>query len=83
MSQTAWTWVPFCADGDVQGHNEILAQVIRDQQQAERIDSVVLAQLSMTVFLLTYPDPLREFGIPVFTSGQCGFERVAEVFKNG
>jgi hypothetical protein len=44
---------------------------------------VVLAQLSMTVFLLTYPDPLREFGIPVFSSGQCGFERVAEVFRNG
>ena len=71
------------AEGNVQGHNEILAKVIREHQKSGTIDSVVLAQLSMTVFLLTYPDPLREFGIPVFTSGQCGFERVAEVFKNG
>ena len=71
------------AEGNVQGHNEILAKVIRERQKSGKIDSVVLAQLSMTVFLLTYPDPLREFGIPVFTSGQCGFERVAEVFRNG
>lgn len=70
------------ADGDVQAHNELLAQAIRIHQQTEKIDSVVLAQLSMTVFLLSYPDPLAEFGIPVFTSGQCGFERVAEIWKN-
>lgn len=70
------------AEGKVREHNELLAQAIRDRQENEQIDSVVLAQLSMTVFLLSYPDPLREFGIPVFTSGQCGFERVAEVFKH-
>jgi len=69
------------AAGDVQGHNELLAQAIRGHQQTEKIDSVVLAQLSMTVFLLSYPDPLKEFGIPVFTSGQCGFERVAELLR--
>lgn len=71
------------AAGDVRAHNEILAQAIRAHQQKEKIDSVVLAQLSMTVFLLSYPDPLAEFGVPVFTSGQCGFERVAEVLRNG
>ena len=70
------------ADGDVEGHNELLAETIRSIQKTERIDSVVLAQLSMTAFLLTYPDPLAEFGIPVFTSGQCGFEQVAEVLEN-
>ena len=70
------------AEGNVQAHNELLGQAIRVHQQTEKIDSVVLAQLSMTVFLLSYPDPLKEFGVPVFTSGQSGFERVAEVLKN-
>lgn len=70
------------AEGNVQEHNELLAQAIRAHQQTEKIDSVVLAQLSMTVFLLSYPDPLKEFGVPVFTSGQSGFERVVQVFKN-
>jgi aspartate/glutamate racemase len=69
------------AEGNVQEHNELLAQAIRAHQQTEKIDSVVLAQLSMTVFLLSYPEPLKEFGVPVFTSGQSGFERVAEVLK--
>jgi hypothetical protein len=67
------------ARGDVEQHNAILAKKIRDTMQAEEIGSVVLAQLSMTVFLLSYPDPIREFGIPVFTSGQCGFEAIREV----
>ncbi len=44
--------------------------------ESEEIGCVVLAQLSMTVFLLSYPDPVNEFGVPVFTSGQCGFEAV-------
>lgn len=70
------------ADGDVEAHNRLLAETIRTVQKQEHIDSVVLAQLSMTVFLLSYPDPLSEFGVPVFTSGQCGFERVAELLKS-
>jgi aspartate/glutamate racemase len=70
------------AEGDVQGHNEHLARAIRVRQQIEKIDSVVLAQLSMTVFLLSFPDPVSAFGIPVFTSGQCGFERAAEVLRH-
>jgi Asp/Glu/hydantoin racemase len=69
------------AEGDVQEHNELLARAIRSHQQTETIDSVVLAQLSMTIFLLSFPDPLKVFGIPVFTSGQCGFQRVAEILK--
>jgi hypothetical protein len=71
------------AEGDVQGHNDLIACAIRARQAAGRIDSVVLAQLSMTVLLLSHPDPVAEFGIPVFTSGQCGFERVAEVLRHG
>lgn len=71
------------ARGEVQQHNAVLAQAIRAHQETGKIDSVVLAQLSMTVFLLSHPDPLADFGIPVFTSGQCGFERVAEVLRDG
>jgi aspartate/glutamate racemase len=70
------------AEGDVAEHNHLLAELIRFTQKTERINSVVLAQLSMTVFLLTYPNPLDEFGVPVLTSGQCGFERIAEVLKH-
>jgi hypothetical protein len=44
---------------------------------------VVLAQLSMTVFLLSYPNPAAEFGVPVFTSGQCGFERIRDFWRSG
>ena len=66
--------------GDIRGHNERLAQAIRDAQEREKIGCVVLAQLSMSVFLLSYPDPEATFGVPVFTSAQCGFERVGEIF---
>lgn len=65
---------------DIAAHNEHLATAIRKRLQSEPdIHSVVLAQLSMTVFLLSYPDPVAAFGVPVFTSGQCGFEAVREL----
>lgn len=67
--------------GDVLGHNQVLADQIREALQDKPISAVVLAQLSMTVFLLSFNDPIREFGIPVLTSGQCGFERVREVLS--
>jgi hypothetical protein len=67
------------AGGNVVGHNEILARTIRDLTKTKEISSVVLAQLSMGIFLLTFPDPPKEFGIPVLTSGQCGFEAIREV----
>jgi aspartate/glutamate racemase len=69
------------ADGDVEGHNEALANGIRASLKQGEIGCVVLAQLSMTVFLLSYPDPVAEFGVPVFTSGQCGFEAVREILN--
>jgi biotin transporter BioY len=47
--------------------------------QAEEVGCVVLAQLSMSVFLLSYPDHVAEFGVPVFTSGQCGFEYMRDL----
>lgn len=67
------------ADGDVAGHNEVLATAIRAHLEQEAIGSVVLAQLSMTVFLFSYPDPVASFGVPVFTSGQCGFEHMRDL----
>jgi hypothetical protein len=68
------------AKGDISGHNAVLAAGIRQALDADSaITCAVLAQLSMTVFLLSYPNPLAEFGIPVFTSGQCGFEFIRSV----
>lgn len=71
-------WVSL-SKGEIKGHNLYLAEAIRHHLKTEEIGCVVLAQLSMTVFLLSYPDPLREFGIPVYTSGECGFKAVREV----
>jgi len=76
LVEDAWDYL---ARGEIEQHNAILAQTIRKTMQAEEINSVVLAQLSMTIFLLAYPNPLQEFGIPVYTSGQCGFEVLREV----
>jgi aspartate/glutamate racemase len=69
------------AAGDVLGHNQVLAQTIRDRLSREQVGCVVLAQLSMSVFLLSHPDPVADFGVPVLTSGQCGFERVRELLE--
>jgi hypothetical protein len=55
------------AEADVEGHNQILAAGIRDSLEQEEISCVVLAQLSMSVFHLSFPDTVNEFGIPVFT----------------
>ncbi len=75
LVEEAWNCL---ARADVEEHNNLLARMIRDHLLTEEIKCVVLAQLSMTVFLLSHPDPLKEFGIPVYTSGQCGFEAVRE-----
>ena len=40
---------------------------------------MALAQLSMTVLTLDYPDPVDAFGVPVLTSGECGFTRVRQL----
>jgi aspartate/glutamate racemase len=66
-------------EGRIAEHNEIIARAIEQAQARERIDSVVLAQLSMAVFSLSYPDASARFGVPVFNSGDCGFQRVREI----
>ena len=74
--EAAWECL---AAGDVYGHNRAVAQAIHAHLDQEPASCVVLAQLSMACFLFSYPDPLVEFGIPVYTSAQCGFEKAREL----
>jgi aspartate/glutamate racemase len=67
------------AGGDIKGHNQLLAETIRQATAREELGGVVLAQLSMSVLALSYPDAEAAFGLPVFTSGQTGFQRMREV----
>jgi hypothetical protein len=76
LVESAWDAL---SAGAVEEHNVILAKSIRERMKVDEFGCVVLAQLSMTVFLLSYPDPIKEFGIPVFTSGQCGFAAMRDV----
>jgi hypothetical protein len=75
--EEAWSYL---ARGDVLGHNEVLADTLRRQLLKAHFDIVVFAQLSMTIFLLSYPTPEVDFGLPILTSGQCGFEKVRDLF---
>lgn len=65
-------------NGDVQGHNRVIAEAIT-RQRDEGFTCAVLAQLSMSIFIFSHPDPLAEYGMPVLTSGQCGFEYARDV----
>lgn len=65
--------------GDVPGHNRVLAQAVHAHLDREPASCVVLAQLSMACLLFAYPDPLLEFGVPVYTSAECGFEKAREL----
>lgn len=67
------------AAGDVRGHNQVIAESIHNHLRQEEVGCVVLAQLSMACLLFSYPDPIAEFGIPIYTSAQCGFEKVREL----
>ena len=68
--------------GKIAEHNEVIAQAIREATNGDDIAIVILAQLSMTVFKFSYPDPVESFGIPVLTSGECGFLKAKEVLMN-
>jgi Asp/Glu/hydantoin racemase len=65
--------------GRIAEHNKTIAQAIRDARRRERVDVVVLAQLSMSVFVFSHPDAAAEFGVPVLTSGQTGFARAGRI----
>lgn len=64
--------------GRIDEHNQAITKTIRHVQSREQVDIVVLAQLSMSVFSFTFPEPLQEFGIPVLNSGQTGFARAGD-----
>lgn len=68
-------------EGKTDRHNELIAKAIYDAQKKEKIDIVVLAQLSMSVFSFSYPDPIKTFGVPVLNSGETGFRRAEKVLK--
>jgi hypothetical protein len=74
--EAAWECL---ATGDVLGHNRALAEAIHAHLDQHPAGCIVLAQLSMACLLFTYPDPQAEFGIPIYTSAQCGFERIREL----
>ena len=65
--------------GRIEEHNEAIAEAIRKALREQPINTVVLAQLSMTVFKLSYPNPQESLGVEVLTSGEEGFRRVREV----
>jgi hypothetical protein len=67
--------------GEIVKHNDLIANTITEVQEKEKIDIVVLAQLSMSVFSFSYPDPLKTFGVPVLNSGETGFRRAGDVLS--
>ncbi len=69
-------------NGDIERHNRIIADAISGTISKHPVDRVVLAQLSMSVFSLSYPDPEAEFGVPVLNSGEEGFKMAAEVLRS-
>lgn len=67
--------------GKIAEHNQAIARTIRNAQSRDEIDIVVLAQMSMSVFSFSFPDPVKEFGVPVLNSGQTGFARAGEILR--
>lgn len=67
--------------GQIAKHNQVVANAISRTLTREAVDIVVLAQLSMSVFSFSYPDPVAEFGIPVLNSGQTGFARAGDILR--
>jgi Asp/Glu/hydantoin racemase len=67
--------------GKIEEHNRLIHDAIKSAQSRTQIDIVVLAQLSMSVFSFSYPDPVKTFGIPVLNSGETGFRRAGEILK--
>ncbi len=69
-------------EGKIVEHNRLISDTINTNLKKSKIDIVVLAQLSMSVFSFSFPDPVKTFGIPVLNSGETGFRRAGEVLKS-
>jgi len=65
--------------GKIEEHNKLISDTIETNLKKSKIDIVVLAQLSMSVFSFSYPDPVKTFGIQVLNSGETGFQRAGEI----
>jgi hypothetical protein len=70
-------------EGRVDQHNRVIADAIRRVQEDAPVDVVVLAQMSMSIFRFSYPEPEAEFGVSVLNSGETGFRRAGEVLASG
>ena len=53
----------------------------RNSMSKEKIDIMVLAQLSMAVFAFSHPDPVADFGVKVLNSAETGFCRAGEILR--
>jgi aspartate/glutamate racemase len=71
------------AEGDITGHNRVLEEAIRSALREDSYGSIVLAQLSMSVFLFDHPDPVASLGVPVLTSGEYGFGKMRQLLVKG
>lgn len=69
--------------GDIEGHNQLIFDAIMEAKEKYPIDCVVLAQLSMSLFALEYPNCREQLGIEVLCSGVEGFTRVKEMLMEG
>lgn len=61
--------------GNIKRHNELLLEAV--EELSNKVDCIVMAQLSMSA-LAPF---LGETKVPVYNSGDTGFQRVQEFFK--
>ncbi|HUV67989.1 MAG TPA: aspartate/glutamate racemase family protein [Sedimentisphaerales bacterium] len=79
VGETVESAFTLLGQGRIAEHNELIAGTIRKAMQREQIDIVVLAQLSMSIFSFSHPDPVADFGVKVLNSGQTGFLKAGEI----
>ena len=61
--------------GDIARHNEILVDAV--DKLSKKVDCIVMAQLSMSTLA---PD-LKDTAVPVYNSGETGFQRVRQMLE--
>ena len=61
--------------GDIARHNEILVDAV--DKLSKKVDCIVMAQLSMSALA---PD-LKDTAVPVYNSGENGFQRVRQMLE--
>ncbi len=69
----------YLGQGDVKKHNQVISDAIRKTTLEHSISVVVLAQLSMSVFKIEYPNPKEDLGVDVLCSGEEGYRGLREL----